>query len=95
MSSTESQPMKARIEVWIAAVLMVVAFAVGTVTGMVVKSSSEPEPSPAVTVPGMPPGVVPAPPLSGDQLSGGLPEGHVPIEEGTAPQDGDKKDKDE
>ena len=82
---------KVRIEAWIAAVLMVVSFGAGFLIRGIV---TEEQPATPIEqqVPGMPAGVVPAPPLTDDQLTGGLPEGHVPVEE-TSPRDDKNKDK--
>lgn len=74
--------MKARIEVWLAAILMVISFAVG----FVVRGVTTEEPAPATIeqqAPGLPQGVIPAPPLTDSQLNGGqLPAGHPGVDSG-------------
>ena len=71
---------KVKIEAWLAAVLMVVSFGVGFVVRAVVTEDQQPAPI-EQQVPGMPPGLIQeAPPLAPDQLTGELPEGHVPVD---------------
>jgi hypothetical protein len=64
--------LRVRIELWIAVVFMAAAFG----AGMAVNAVSQPEPTPATaSVDGG--GVLPfAPPLTDQQLQGGLPPGH-------------------
>jgi hypothetical protein len=71
----------AKIEVWLAGVLMILAFAVGFLLHGV---TSEPA-APAVQQPisGLPPaGIVPAAPLTESQLQGGMPANHPAVAPG-------------
>ena len=84
---------KVKIEAWLAAVLMVVSFGVGFVVRAVVTEEQQPVPI-EQQVPGMPEGIVQAPPLAPDQLTGELPEGHVPVDPNApAPTPTKNKDK--
>lgn len=68
---------KAMIEVWMAAVLMVVSFAVGfAVRGVTTEKSP---PAVEQQMPGTQQGVIQAPPLTNDQLQSGLPQGHPQV----------------
>lgn len=85
--------LRLRIELWIALVFMALAFAAGVVIRGMAQS---PEPAvgvgpPTTTIPGAPqPGGEP-PPLTEEQIQGGLPQGHPDL--GDEPQ-GDKGSKD-
>ena len=67
----------AKIEVWLAGVLMLLAFAVGFLLHGVTNPPSTPAPVQPIT--GLPGGVVPAGPLTNNQLQGGLPPNHPEV----------------
>lgn len=67
----------AKIEVWLAGVLMILAFAVGFLLHGVTNTPSTP--APVQPVSGLPGGIVPAGPLTNSQLQGGLPPNHPEV----------------
>jgi hypothetical protein len=73
---TKPSALTAKIEVWIAAILMVVAFGVGFVMRGFTAQESTTTPGIEQTVPGTTSGVVQAPALTDQQLQQGLPQGH-------------------
>lgn len=89
-SSPGASVAKVRIEAWIAAVLMVISFGVGFIVRSVVAEDQAPPAQMEQQIPGMPPGVIQAPPLTDDQLTGQLPEGHVPVDDGSPSPEKDK-----
>lgn len=84
---TDTEPDKvpsfatAKIEVWLAGVLMIVAFAVGFVLHGVTNEPAAPATQPITGVPAG--GVIPAAPLTDSQLQGGvLPPNHPEVAPG-------------
>ena len=69
----------AKIEVWLAGVLMILAFAVGFLLHGVISEPTAPAVQP---ISGLPGGIVPAGPLTGDQLQGQLPPNHPEVAPG-------------
>ena len=65
----------AKIEVWLAGVLMIIAFAVGFLLHGITNEPSAPQQQPIT-------GVVPAAPLTDSQLQGGLPLNHPEVAPG-------------
>jgi len=70
----------AKIEVWLAGVLMIIAFAVGFLLHGITNEPAAPVPQ--QPIPGLQGGIVPAGPLTGDQLQGGLPANHPEVAPG-------------
>ena len=67
------ETLRARVELWLAIVLMALAFGAGVVVRGLAQS---PQPWAATMS-----ALVPAPPLSSEQIQQGLPEGHPPVDE--------------
>lgn len=68
----------AKVEVWLAGVLMIIAFAVGfALHGLVNEPGTPAQQQPITGAPAG--GVVPAAPLTDAQLQGGLPAGHPEV----------------
>ena len=71
----------AKVEVWLAGVLMLIAFAVGFVVRGVASDNSTPAPATDQQLTGTTNGIVPAPPLTDQQLQAGLPAGHPALDQ--------------